>query len=471
MKIEQRTDRLRNLIVPADEEVSQGGIWVVEFFPPSLYDDLLRALKKNGWGDSKFMGSIDGSNAEQVERARRGNGFLWSRLGAVANPNSPYLVDAEREVLPSEFELIELTGVQIGTSLTAVVAFIRLSEEGRGALNKVWKAKHEPIFEWRGMRRPHTENRYFSAIRATQRERQRLHDTARTWLAERCGGFFARTPARQPVIDFNTFSKFDPTVMVAGKSMGDPLRALGMEVRHICNYVSPQIPGAVLVPGEALPRPKKPLQNCWGVVAAYQTFSDANERPGYGARPYSEGILAALVNDAVRAFLLHNAVLQYARHLREQAAERRDTARSKHRDFGPRQLDSLKRHLLTTSLDLPAVARDTAELWSPHWRRWNGIEVKAVPAPGVPNPREEFDVIEDFGKSREELFEKLIADDAAYREVLAITSSLGASAASSRLGRRALLVSFTSLLVSATTLVAVNGPTAWSRLVDWLPGL
>lgn len=472
LKIEQRTDPLHNLIVPTDEQVSQGGIWVVDLFPPSYYDELLRSLSKNGWGDSKFMGSIDGSNAEQVMRARRGSGFLWSRLGTVANPNSRYLVfDAKREVLPAEFELIELTGVQIGTSLTAVVAFIRLSEEGRGALNHVWKAKHEPVLELRGLRRPHTEGRYFSAIRATQRERQRLHDTARTWLADRCSGFFAHTEARQPVIDFSTFAQFDPTTAAANTTMGDPLRALGMEGNYFRNCVSPQIPGAVLVPGAALRRPVESLQNCWGVVSAHDVFSAANDRPGYGEKPYSVVTLAAMVDDAVRAFLLHDSVVQYARQLTEQAASQRDSARSKHRDFSPRQLDSLKRDLLTSSLDLPAVARDSALLWSPRRRQWDGIEVKAVPAPDVPNPPKEFDVIDELGKSRDELFERLVADDAAYRSVLATTSSLGASAASARLGRRALLVSLTSLAVSATTLVAVNGSIVWSRLVDWLPGL
>lgn len=55
------------------------------------------------------------------------------------------------------------------------------------------------------------------------------------------------------------------------------------------------------------------------------------------------------------------------------------------------------------------------------------------------------------------MFETLIADDAAYRAVLSTTSSLGASATSVRLGRRALVVSLISLLVAATTLLLVNG--------------
>lgn len=253
LKVKDKTDPLHNLIVPADEAVTQGGIWVAEFFPPSYYSTLLEALSANGWDERNHLRPIDGTNAEQVTQARRGRGFAWSRFGTVANPDSPYLVfDAKREVLPEEFDLIELTAVQLGTSLTSVVACVRLSKKGASALNEVWKAEHEPTFEWRGLRRPHVEDRNFAAIHATQRERQRLHDLARKWLAQRCGGYFADTEARQPVVDFNLFQKFDPTTATDSRELSGPLRALGMEGNHLYNYISPQLPGAVIVQGRGL---------------------------------------------------------------------------------------------------------------------------------------------------------------------------------------------------------------------------
>jgi hypothetical protein len=129
LKIEPLDDPMENLIVPPGEEVTQGGIWVVEFFPPSYYSTLYEALQKNGWDEPNHLRSVDGTNAEQVTRARRGKGFAWSRIGMVANPDSPYLaIDAKREILPEEFDLVELTAVQLGRSLTAVIAFVRLSE-------------------------------------------------------------------------------------------------------------------------------------------------------------------------------------------------------------------------------------------------------------------------------------------------------------------------------------------------------
>lgn len=151
-----------------------------------------------------------------------------------------------------------------------------------------------------------------------------------------------------------------------------------MEGNHLYNYVSPHVPGAVFVPGTALRRPTEALRNCWGVVGAYEIVAQLNDRDGYGEKPYSVSTLSAMADDAIRSFLLHTAVVRYVEQLRETWSDARDTARTKHREFKPAQLERLKRELLTASLDLPVVARDTALLWEPGWRRWNGIEVKAV---------------------------------------------------------------------------------------------
>jgi hypothetical protein len=240
-----------------------------------------------------------------------------------------------------------------------------------------------------------------------------------------------------------------------------------MEGNHLYNYVSPQLPGAVFVQGEALTRARELLRNCWGVVGSYDTFARLNERDGYGSQPYSVNTLAAMADDGIRSFLLYVAVVHYGQQLRETIADARDTARTKHREFRPRQVEQLKHELLTTSLDLPAVARDTGLLWKPFWRRWDGLDVTAVAAPDVPNPPEEFDLIERLRKVQKGTFKKLLEEDAAYRTVLSTASSLGASAASARLGRRALFVSGTSLFVSITALTVANADAIWRQLTSW----
>lgn len=398
---------------------------------------------------------------------------MWSRLGTVTNPNTAYPVfDAKREVLPREFTFVELSAVQMGHSLTAVIAFMRLSEVGQRSLNEVWKAQHEPRFEWRGLRMPRTEGRLFAAIRATQTERQRIHDVGRKWLQERCGGFLAASQSRQPVIDLNVFAEYDPLANGETRRLADPLRALGLEGTFLWQYVSPQMPGVVLVPTLVRGANAEVLTNCWGAVCSHERFNEQNDRPGYGARPFGATTIAAIVDDAVRPFLLHLAVLQYVEELRSRLAEGRDAANSKHGRFSQRGVRQLRSELLSTSLDLHVVARDAMSLWEERWRRFSGVEVHGVALPGEPHPPEEFDFIEDLRRACRDNFKKLIKEDSAYREVLTTVTSLGASAESSRLGRLALVVAAGSLLVAvATMLVANTGDhTLWGDLVAWIKG-
>lgn len=474
LKVEPLDDSMENLVVPEDEAITQGGIWVVEFFPPSCYSNLQKSLAKNGWDEPSLRyGFDDGTNAQKVRSARRGKGFSWSNIGAVAGPKSGYSsLDVKREVIPEEFRLIQLTAVQLGHSLTAVTAFFRFSDTGEKALNNVWKMQHEPTMEWHGLRPPKTESRLFAAIRATQKERKRLHDLARSWLADRCGGFFSATKSGHPVVDFTMFAEFDPTTTAPTREFSDPLRALGMEGDHLFNHVSPQLPGAVLARGESLRRYKsEDLTNCWGLVGAHELFADQNDRVGYGSKPYSVATLAAMSDDAIRDFLLNVAVARYTEQLGEVYSDARDTAQMKHRRFRPDRVDKLRRELLTTSLDLPVVARDAASLWEPSWRLWNGIQVKAVAAPGVPYPEDGYDLIKHLKDKSANAFEQLLRDDGAYRDVLSTASALGASAASARLGRRALFVSGTSLLISFVSVLTADHASAWHHLVAGLADL
>lgn len=466
LKVSPLDDPIDNLLIPTGEQVTQGGMWVIEFFPPSFYSELRNALDKNGWDEQGPLRALDGTNSELITRGRREQRFSWSKIGTIAPPDSRYLIaGGKRENLPEEFSLIDLTSIQLGHSLTAIVAFILLSDQGQLALNSAWKAHHEPTLTWRGLRRPDVEDRHFAAISATQRERQRLHDLGRSWLRDRCGGYFSTTTPQQPVVDFSLFAEFDPTESSAKRSMNEPLRALGMQGSHLYNFVSPQLPGAVFVQGEALRRLNAPLRNCWGVIGNHETFARLNDRDHYGPRPYSAATFANMVDDEVRSFLLHTAIVQYTSQMQETFSNALDTARNRHRKFKPQLAEKLGREILASSLDLPAVARDTELFWK---RSYPGaIQVKAVPAPEISCPPDEFDFIQQLGDQRTQAFDHLLKEEATYRDVLSTTSALGASASSTRLGQRALFVSATSLLVSATTIITANGAALWDQIVGW----
>ncbi|MBV1778694.1 hypothetical protein KRR55_06150 [Paeniglutamicibacter sp. ABSL32-1] len=471
LKVAPLDDPMDNLLIPEGESVKQGGIWIVEFFPPSYYPQLLNALKKNGWDKERNFLRQDGKNAELVTSARRGGGFSWSRIGTVARPDRGFMpYDAIREMLPEEFEEVELTATQLGQGLTVVTAFVSLSEIGQSSLNDVWTAQHEPTFEWRGFRRAGVQDRRSSAIRATQAERIRLHGVARKWLGRRCGGFFSGTQAGQPIIDFSVFASYDPASDPITPDYRDPIEALAMGGDHLYDYVSPHIPGAVLVPASYTGSIEKRLENCWGVIGAYDRLSNENEHSGYGEKPYAVTTLAAMLDDAIRSFLVRHAILQYTRQVATGYSVARDMARVNHRKFGTRQIEALRRQLLTTSLDLPVMARDSAEVWNKPWVSSDSIQVDAVGRKGDPRPLEGFDLIARFGENREEQFRQLIEQDSDYRDVLSTVASLGASAEDTRLGRRALLVAGVSLVVSLVTLL-VTGPgddSLWSQLLEYV---
>ncbi|GAA3322656.1 hypothetical protein GCM10017711_07340 [Paeniglutamicibacter sulfureus] len=244
-----------------------------------------------------------------------------------------------------------------------------------------------------------------------------------------------------------------------------------MEGGYPYNYISPQIAGAVLVPARGMRDKKDRLENCWGVVGSYDRVSDENDRAGYGEKPYSVTTLAAMLDDPIRSFLVRDAIMQYARKVADDYSAARDMARVNHRKFGPRQIEALRHQLLTTSLDLPVMARDSAELWTMPWRSSDGIQVNAVDASDRKKPSAGFDLIEEWGKRREEQFQHLVEEDTAYRDVLSTVASLGASAEDTKLGRRALFVAGVSLAVSMVTLL-VTGPgdaSLWSQLLEYMP--
>jgi len=466
-KATPRDKPLDNLIIPVSEEVRQGGLWIIEFFPPSYSTVLTRALRKNGWGKNDYFRMLEGTNAEQIAEARRNHGYQWFRIGTVRSPKSRYwLFDAHEENLPEEFDSIELTALQLGQSLTAVIAFVRFSKQGTVALNRIWKAEHEPFFKWRGLRRPEVENRYFSAMRATQSERKRLHNLARTWFKEKCGGYFADTDEGQPIIDFTVFTEFDPTAEKTSRNSNEFLRSFGIERQIHYKYVSEQVPGAVFLHGDPLRKTEGALQNSWAVVGQYKTLSLSNEESNY-EEPPSVIALAGTKDWAVQDFLLRIGVRQYIKQLRATFSAARDTARTKHGRFSPRQVEQLRHEWLTTSLDLPAVARDTALL-----SKWHRIDVNAVPLSNDFDPPEGFSLIERFEEERSSAFEELLQEDLAYRDVLSTAASLGASAAEARLSRRSMTVAGASLIVAFVTLMAtVDVSQIWSQTYEWLVGL
>lgn len=479
-KVESRDDPRENLILPEHAKLRQGGLWTIELFPPSKYRALEESLRKNGWEQSILIG-FDETNIESVQRARQGQGASWSKLVTIATAEANYVGrEIKREELPQEFEFIELTAVQVGAGLTAVVAFFKFSECGQSSLDKVWRKNHEPTFSWQGFQKPRIVNRFFSAIEATQEERLRLHGLARKWLGQKCPGFFASQSLSHPVLDLNLFEGIDPAAGQELSAATEGLRALGMQsfVRDL--FVSPEMPGAVLIPTQGNFSPHEPLRNCWAIAGEYESVANANERVGYGEKPYSPGTIGCMFNYDARSFLLYLAVMHYLYEQRAVYSVARDLAAVRHREFSIEEARQLSAELLESGLDLPTMARDCRQLWDKGWRKWNGIQVTSVPPKEDLPHREEFDLIQAFGERSEDQFDQLLDEDKSYRTVLSTTAALGASVESARIGKTALWVAGGSMAVAAVSLIMTE-PGGHSmlamladcvgQLISWFVGL
>lgn len=448
--------------LPAGERIEHGGFWLVELYPPSVASRLTKAAKRHGWGDRPGR-MFDEPMTEVIERARRRSGRSWFRLAEIVGSHGRWRrPDSQLGRLPAEIEGVELVAVQIGRSLTAVVAFFRLSELGRLAMDATLRGEHEPTLRWnRG--RPLVDSSHFMSMLNTQAERQRLHDLGRRWMARACPRYFAQREDGAPVIDLAVLQEADPTKDL-DRDMRDVLRALGMDEGGY-RLTSPQLPSLVLTEGRALPRPYPGLRNCWGLVARHSDLRQACADRGYGWTPDDAMGMAQIMDDDVRNLALYLGVYSYAQQQIAAYAEARDRARERYRRSSPRRLQRLSNELLSLSLDMSVTARDARLPWTDDWRQHYRIDVHGDPPESWQHPPPRWNFIEHLGKVTTESLDELTEEDRTYRDVLATAASINASAADARLGRRAIVAALASLAVAVVTLLATT------RIPEWVADL
>ena len=470
-KIERPSDLTGHHSFLSQVRLRQGGVWVVELFPPSHYKALERALRKNKLGEAYYR-RLEDPLKKQLRRARDGRGFAWTLIGHIVRLNASYLApDARHEDLPTEFDHIELSAVQLRTSVTALVAFFHLSKAGEKSLDEVWRRKHAPTLTWQGIHRPKTTGSYFASIEATQRERMRIHNLTRAWISGRCPGFFTSLNNNtHPVLDLNLFDGLDPFTEPDNREVSNSLRLLGMDSWIHHRYISPQMAGTVLIPTYKRDGPHKPLHNCWAIAGEYARSMGENERTGYGNKPYAPGTIGQIFNGAAREFILHLATMAYLSEQRAMYSTSRDVATTQHSRFTARRASKLSVELLESGLDLPAVARASQILWTESHLQFDGIDVQAVPIESRGSNLEPFDLLEFFGKQRDAEFDQLIKEAESYRTVLSTVAAIGASANTARTGQIALAVAIGSMIVALLALLVT--PTSdsllWSTLIKWL---
>lgn len=482
--------RMHNIFVPADEHVNVAGIWLVELFPPTELPSLEAALKRNGWNRPPLGMPQDGNNQKKLEQARSASGPTWWRLADVMDWDAKWLStpDSTREDLPSEFSYVELRAVQVGASLTAVIAEFHLNDDTATALDGEWHKPHEPMLlrarpRWRAL------DRQWAAYWRVQTKRKQLHYVAREWLASKVPGFFATNEEPLPLLDLMLFDKVDPTVAPPANlsrekavKKDDAYRALGISLHDVYQATSPDLPKLVLSPldghmHEALG--DDPTWTLWGKRDAIVKALGKGGLAGYG-NDMNRAIASRLVDNMYNLFVML-AVSEFLMVTEKKYAVLRDRASTRHGKFRPAALRDLRRTFLTLSLDLSSVRPDIDAFWNRSWR-WEGdarFTYDLAPrykardrreGRKVPDP---IDFNADLKERQMKAFTRLVDADRDYRDILSTVASLGASADSFKLGRIALWVAIVSLVVAVATILFSEFSDAsvlgwlWAHLKSW----
>ncbi|MGW4336610.1 hypothetical protein ACWEK5_27940 [Rhodococcus koreensis] len=452
--------------VPDDEVVRVGGLWLVEYFAPSQIAALGDAIKRNNWDMRAFE-----SNTRLLSASRRGGGMSWWSIANIVNSSTGTflpLPSYHQQKLPEGISRVHLSGVAIGDSLTAVVAWITLTDEGSASVNEVWHADHRAELVRDEDGRPYSEWGEFTAYRKTQQSRRHLHDQARRWFANSCPGAFAEADTPQPVLDLMLLDKLSPTTHQDRWSpdVDRGLQALGLRGSRREWTTSTSLPGLLLDRADTTSAPALP-PNTWGlwgqssnVIA--QLSGGADRLQGSGPNPHTA--VGHIYDEECRATVVRVGLTALLQTIEDKSAEQRDTARARHGKFRMRDLAVLREDILSLSLDLAGIERDV-RLYNKQAAR-HGMEPRFVVSSPPWDPDEE---VWDFSKRlrKRQIAEvsKLRAADGDYREVLSTAAALGSSIDAFRVQRRAINIAGAALFVAVLTLV---GPgTALESLREW----
>jgi hypothetical protein len=284
-----------------------------------------------------------------LSQTRAGQGYDWFTLGFVQAPRSRNLVgDSHIQWVPDLFSGVELTAIQLGTGLTAVVAQFHFTEESAASLDREWHRQHEPQLRRQGGHLI-ADDREWNAYSQTQRERRRPHDAAREWMANNCPGLFAQAREPQPLVDLLIVEKYEPPGgRPSTREESSALRALGLTMLHRV-ITSPVVPHFALIPTELELSPTLGTGRTWALWGNHaEAVASRPSLTMYGGSNEFEA-LAHDVDDDVRDVFLALSVTEMVNLMRRRYTNLRDTARRQHAAFHRRIYRSFGRHCSHTA--------------------------------------------------------------------------------------------------------------------------
>jgi hypothetical protein len=169
---------------PTTEQIRWISLWLVELFLPLDAGALAQGLRRLGW-DRENLGALGVHNdaVAWLEEARLSGGPTWTEGAFRPRGALLYPLTLQADV-PTAFPLVTLRLVQLGPSITVLVANFRIAEDDQTCLDKAirtpTKSRIEPI-SWTG------ERRFPPTLVKSERvsvERRRIRSAAASWLAD-----------------------------------------------------------------------------------------------------------------------------------------------------------------------------------------------------------------------------------------------------------------------------------------------
>lgn len=450
-------DPLYNLCVPDGQSIRLPMIWVVDLFPPSYAGDMRRSILKQGWKDDWIMPDSDA--AQKVREARQSGTYNFRnlvRLVAMDQPNNP-LMGSTQSRLPKSFSRIDVSLIEMGSSLTAVCAAIELRPESSEALDRAMRRPASPAtkrLQGGGFSIHHREEMSQSFVADAHRE---LREEARRWLSTHVPGVFAGEAAgRLPVMD----------LLVAAKASEPPdsLKASGMwravgVASDTSITESPEL-GGVRLNQYMHPRRKSVDRDIFSLyVESPAVVSAAGVSLVRGKSP--SRTFDRAVKDRLAVYLSRLAISSLLNLKFSMSAEARDAAYRLHRGWSITSIKSLRESFLRGSLDTIAIARAIKNLTNKrHAYHWQATEFETRSNPNYSTPGKfkapPENQLDYLAKRQSDEADDLLAQDSQTREVLGLVASFTAGVEGIRSQRLALVVAVLSLVVAIAAIAIVG---------------
>lgn len=187
---------------PPDEHVTWSALWIAELYLPTHVQDLKRGLSELGWDES---GGVNRRDALSWLNKARAKGELdYIRPGFFRPKHSALFPTATPLDMPESFAFLHPMLMQVGPGVTVLVATFALAETEQGCLDRSLRDKAQVLVTPFG--RTGHQMRPVSFVKQARigSERQRIRDSAASWVRRYMPGVFLSSATEPPSWDLIT---------------------------------------------------------------------------------------------------------------------------------------------------------------------------------------------------------------------------------------------------------------------------